>query len=73
MTPAQQTMPCSGVALAQEARVLEVEGGAPIKYALRTFAHDAHRPETLLTHAPGSALDTAQLVTQLLAEGKLEH
>ena len=62
----------AGVALAQQARVLEAEGGAPIEYALRTFADDAHRAETLLTHVPGSALDTAKLVTQLLAEGRLE-
>lgn len=63
----------AGVALAQEARVLEVEGGAPIAYVLRTYAADAHRPETLLTNVPGSALDTAKLVTQLLAEGRLEE
>lgn len=52
--------------------MLEVAGGEKIEYTLRTFAENAHLPETLLKHPPGGALDTAKLVTQLLAEGRLE-
>lgn len=62
----------AGVALGQESRVLELAGGARIEYTLHTFPENAHRAETLLQHPPGGTLDTAKLVTQLLAEGRLE-
>jgi hypothetical protein len=60
-------------ALADEPRVLELEGGERLEYVLRTFPEGANRIGDREHLEPTSALGTAKLVTLYLAEGNLEE
>ena len=57
---------------AADTRTLELDGGASVTYALRTYAADAHllRPGTDL--APDSALNAAKLLNLYLSIGDIE-
>ena len=56
---------------AEEARTLEVSGGASIGYTLRTHPADAHLARPAAELAPTSALDTAKLLNLHLASGDI--
>lgn len=60
------------VAGAEETRVLELEDGGRIRYTLHTFAPEAHRLDPAAELAPTDTLNTAKLVTQHLAAGRIE-
>ena len=57
----------------EEARTLELEGGAQVSYTVRTHPADAHllRPGAAL--APTSALDSAKLLNLHLSAGDIEE
>ena len=61
------------VAGAEETRVLETEDGSRIRYTLRTYPAEAHRLDAAADLAPTDALNTAKLVTQHLAAGRVEE
>lgn len=60
------------VARGDEQRVLELENGDRVDYALRMHPADAHRLDAGARLAPTSAINTAKLLTRYLAEGRLE-
>ncbi len=64
---------CAPIARADEPRVLELENGERLEYALRTHPVDAHLLDPGAQLAPSSALGTAKLVTHYLAEGRVEE
>jgi hypothetical protein len=54
-----------------EERSLEIDGET-LRYTLRTHPADAHRFDPAARTSPANALDTARLLNQHLAAGKLE-
>ena len=62
----------SAAARADEQRTLELENGERLAYVLRMHPADAHLPDASAALQPRSALNTAKLVTQYLAEGRIE-
>jgi hypothetical protein len=77
-SPIRAAILAAGVCLASpahaqsdEARTLEVSGGANVSYTLRTHPADAHlaKPGTVL--APTSAVDTARLLHLHLSSGDI--
>ncbi|MBI2753483.1 MAG: hypothetical protein HYX46_08215 [Betaproteobacteria bacterium] len=60
------------VARGDEQRVLELENGDRVGYALRMHPPDAHRFDAGAPLAPTTAVNTAKLLTRYLAEGRLE-
>jgi hypothetical protein len=60
---------CALAARAEEARVLELEGGERVRYTLHSHSENAHLPAA---DEPASALGTAKLITRYLAEGRVE-
>ena len=63
---------CAPVARADEQRVLELENGDRVGYALRIHPEGAHLFDASAQLAPTSALNTAKLLTRYLAEGRIE-
>lgn len=63
---------CTPVAWADEQRVLELENGDRVGYALRIHPEGAHLFDASAPLAPTSALNTAKLLTRHLAEGRIE-
>ena len=63
---------CAPLARADEQRVLELENGDRVGYALRMHPGDAHLFDASAQLAPTSALNTAKLLTRYLAEGRVE-
>ena len=59
-------------AAADEPRVIEFENGERVRYVLNTHPADAHLLDKTAVLQPRSALNTAKLVTQYLAEGRIE-
>ena len=55
----------------ENARTLEVSGGASIGYTLRTHPADAHLARPVTELAPTSALDTAKLLNLHLSAGDI--
>lgn len=64
---------CASITHADEQRVLELENGERLEYALRTHPVNAHLLDPGGQLAPSSALGTAKLVTHYLAEGRVEE
>ena len=58
-------------ALTEEARTLELSGGASVSYTLRTHPADAHLARPAAELAPTSALDTAKLLNLHLSSGDI--
>lgn len=61
------------VAGAEETRVLQLEDGGQVRYTLRTYPAEAHRLDPTAKLEPTDALNTAKLVTQYLAAGRIEE
>jgi len=59
-------------ASAQEQRTLDLENGGRVSYALSLHPANAHLLDADAALQPGSALNTAKLVTRYLAEGRIE-
>jgi hypothetical protein len=59
-------------AAADEPRFLEFDNGERLGYVVHIHPADAHLPEASAILKPRNALSTAKLVTQYLAEGKIE-
>jgi hypothetical protein len=57
----------------EEARTLEIDGGANIAYTLRTYPPDAHLARPAKELAPTSALGTAMLLNLHLSGGDIEE
>jgi len=57
----------------EEARTLQVEGGASIPYVVRVYPADAQFAQPTKDLAPKSALDTARLLNLHLTAGDLEE
>ena len=57
---------------ADEQRVLDLESGERVGYALRAHPADAHLLDARTDLGPSSALNTAKLVTRYLSEGRIE-
>lgn len=53
--------------------MLELEDGGRIRYTLRAYPAQAHRLDPAADLAPTDALNTAKLVTQHLAAGRIEE
>lgn len=60
-------------AQSEEARTLEVDGGATVSYTLRTYPADAHLKQPAAELAPTSALNTAKLLNLHLSAGDIEE
>jgi hypothetical protein len=56
----------------EEARTLQVEGGAPVAYTLRSLPADVHLTRPGKELAPDSALNTARLLNLHLSAGDIE-
>lgn len=63
---------CAPLARADEQRVIELENGDRVGYALRVHPEGAHLFDAGALLAPTSALNTAKLLTRYLAEGRIE-
>jgi len=57
----------------EEARTLQVDGGASVAYVLRTHPVGAHVARPAKDLAPASALDTAKLLNLHLSTGDIEE
>ncbi|HLX80731.1 MAG TPA: hypothetical protein VKS43_09115 [Burkholderiales bacterium] len=57
---------------AADTRTLELDGGASVTYALRTYAADAHLLRPAADLAPDSALNAAKLLNLYLSIGDIE-
>jgi hypothetical protein len=57
----------------EEARTLELEGGARVAYLLRTHPADAHLARPAADLAPSSALNAAKLLNLHLSTGDIEE
>ena len=57
----------------EEARTLDIDGGASVAYTLRRHPADAHLARPAKELAPTSALDTAKLLNLHLAAGDIEE
>ncbi|HUK03995.1 MAG TPA: hypothetical protein VLV90_02805 [Burkholderiales bacterium] len=57
----------------EEARTLEIDGGATIAYTLRQYPPEATRAVDAKALAPRSALDTAKLLNLHLSAGDIEE
>jgi hypothetical protein len=57
----------------EEARTLQVEGGALVAYTLRSHPADAHLARPAKELAPDSALNTAKLLNLHLSSGDIEE
>ena len=55
----------------EQARTLEVSGGASVNYTLRTYPADAHLARPAAELAPTSALDAAKLLNLHLSAGDI--
>jgi len=64
---------CAPLALADEQRLLDLENGERVGYALRVHPADAHLLDARAELGPSSALNTAKLLTRYLSEGRLEE
>jgi len=63
---------CATGVHADEQRVLDLESGERVGYALRAHPTDAHLLDARTDLGPSSALNTAKLVTRYLSEGRIE-
>jgi hypothetical protein len=57
----------------EEARTLEIDGGARVAYSLRSHPADAHLTRPAKELAPDSALNTARLLNLHLSAGDIEE
>jgi hypothetical protein len=57
----------------EEARTLNLDGGARVTYTLRTYPADVHLVERAAALAPTSALNTAKLLNLHLSAGDVEE
>jgi hypothetical protein len=64
---------CASLARADEQRVLELDNGDRLGYALRVHPADAHLLDAGAEQGPSSALNTAKLVMRYLSEGRIEE
>jgi len=64
---------CACLARADEQRVLELDTGDRLGYALRVHPADAHLLDARAELGPSSALNTAKLVMRYLSEGRIEE
>jgi len=76
--PIEAAIAAAGICLAslacaqtEEARTLEVSGGASVSYTLRKHPADAHLARPAAELAPTSALDTAKLLNLHLSAGDI--
>ena len=61
------------LAQTEEARTLQLDGGASVAYVLRTHPADAHVTRPGKDLAPASALDAAKLLNLHLSTGDIEE